>query len=387
MILKTVLSRCTAIFLAGLLVVVFMPGLLFAVTGDTIVTNNGQSVPDATVVIETPEGKPVAQSKTDSQGKATYNVPDNQSRKPAVVKVSEPGGKTTTQNVQPQQPQPGFDFYQWARISLDFAGGMTTYNEPQINMINREAQPIIIGSNSDVGSGARTKQKLSETAGGMLGGFMGGLGTGGIGLGGSGRDDEFDGDDEPELAQDPVPKYAKRIFTDPLTGTKIAVGGIMTPQGLVISTTILNAPGKGTFQTVYLMDDAGRRAGPTLYDIYELWGEWTLTVSWTYDKYVNGKHVEHREGGWSESGIDFLGTFVVPHRNNGIWRQLGFSNAKAGVKSLGTTFPMNPQLLRSKRLHLVIHISRPSLDPVTTVPFVLTMPPVSNGAVHFLRAM
>jgi hypothetical protein len=377
---KTFLSRITGLALAGVFAVVFMPQVLFAVTGDAVVTNSGQSVPDATIVIETPEGKPVAQSKTDSKGQAALNLPEGQTNKPTVVKVTEPNGKTTAQTV---EPQPGPD--PWSRISLDFAGGIATYTYPQIMMLKREAEPIIIGTNSEVGSGARVKQKLAETAGGVLGGFLGGLGGRGMSVGG--RGDDLDSDSEPELAEDPVPKTAKRIFTDPATGTKIAVGGVMTPDGLVISTTILNSPDKGTFQTVYLMDDAGRRAGPTLYDIYELWGEWTLTVSWTYDKYVNGRHVEHREGGWSDTGIDFIGTFVVPHKNNGIWKQLGFSNAKAGVKSLGTTFPVNPQMLRSKRLHLVIQISRPSLDPVTTVPFVLTMPPVPDGTVQLLKAM
>ena len=68
---RALLSRITGLALTGIFAVVFTPQLLFAVTGDAVVTNSGQSVPDATIVIETPEGKPVAQSKTDSQGRAT----------------------------------------------------------------------------------------------------------------------------------------------------------------------------------------------------------------------------------------------------------------------------------------------------------------------------
>ncbi len=146
----------------------------------------------------------------------------------------------------------------------------------------------------------------------------------------------------------------------------------MTPGGLLVSTNILESPNDdSTFQTIYLMDPEGRKAGPTGYDVYEMYADWKLTVTWTEDRYVNGKHVSHKEGGWSEEGRDILGTFTVPREGEGIWSKLGFSNAAQGVKSLGTSFPISPGLLAAQPMSLVIHVTTPDEDPVTTVPFVI----------------
>ncbi len=100
-----------------------------------------------------------------------------------------------------------------------------------------------------------------------------------------------------------------------------------------------------------------------------------MTVTWTYDRWVDGEHVEHREGGWSEGGRNILGTFKVPRENDGIWNQLGFSNTVMGVKGLGTFFPISSELLQSQPMTLVVHVTQPDKDPVTTIPFVISVPP------------
>ena len=272
----------------------------------------------------------------------------------------------------------------WSRLSMDFDGGFSTFSKDVVSVIEKAAEPINVGSNSAVGTGARVKQKVMEQAGGMLGGALGGL-TGGM-FGGGGGDDV--GDNEPELAEDPVPETVKRVFTDPATGTKIKVGGKMMPDGLRISTTILDSSDKGTLQAVYLMDDKGNKAGPVLYDIYELYQEWTLTVSWTYTGWSGGKEIENREGGWSESGSNILGTFAVPSENDGIWKRMGFSNAVAGISGLGTLFPVTPEMLQNQPMHLVVHVTRPSQQAVNTTSYVMSMPPnaTSGNNVGFIRA-
>ncbi len=153
----------------------------------------------------------------------------------------------------------------------------------------------------------------------------------------------------------------------------------MGKDGLIVSTYIENAPGDGTFQTVFIENPDGQRAGPTDYLVYELYGEWALMVSWTYDKWVDGKHVEHREGGWDESGRVLLGTFKVPAENNGIWKKLGFNNAVKGILGLGTEFPITREQLKSNPVNLVIHITRPNEDPVTTVPFIFRLSLTPSG--------
>lgn len=377
---KFKLSYITVFIVVVTFTILCMPKLLFAVANDVIVTQRGQSVPDATVKIETAAGESVAESKTDSEGRAKVNIDEESIEELLFMHVKNPVSgeffKHEIKSAMGGEP--------WSRLSMDFDGGFSTFSKDVVSVIEKAAEPINVGSNSAVGTGARVKQKVMEQAGGMLGGALGGL-TGGM-FGGGGGDDV--GDNEPELAEDPVPETVKRVFTDPATGTKIKVGGKMMPDGLRISTTILDSSDKGTLQAVYLMDDKGNKAGPVLYDIYELYQEWTLTVSWTYTRWSGGKEIENREGGWSESGSNILGTFAVPSENDGIWKRMGFSNAVAGISGLGTLFPVTPEMLQNQPMHLVVHVTRPSQQAVNTTSYVMSMPPnaTSGNNVGFIRA-
>jgi hypothetical protein len=236
-------------------------------------------------------------------------------------------------------------------------------------------QAVAIGSRGEVGSGARMQQKLKETVGGMLGGMLGGKAGGLFGGGGGG------GDDKPDTKDDPVPDSDKVGMTK--QGVPLAVGAKFNGDGnLVVSNTIgKDAPGSGTFQAVFLQDAEGRRMIPYRLEIYELWLEWTLTVHWTHDTWVNGEHVEHSEGGWQKSGRETLGYLGVLTRGKAIeesiWRRLGFSNASHGVRSLGAIFQVTAKDLAKGPLNLVVHATLPEKDPVTTVPMIFTL---SKGA-------
>lgn len=374
--------KAFALIISFIIAVFLFSTQVFAVTGDAIVTNKGQSVPNATVVIESAEGKTIAKSTTDDNGRAKLDLPEELFGKLMKFTVTPPPVEygVTADPIYIQiesEPEP------WTRLSLDLDGGMSIFDKYVASVIEKAAEPINVGENSAVGTGARVKQKVMEQAGGMLGGALGGL-TGGMFSGGGGDDSETE---EPELAKDPVSDNFKRTFTDPATGTKIRVGGQMTPKGLHISTTILDSPDKGTFQTVYLMDDKGNKTGPILYEIYDLYLEWMLTVFYKeYSRSARGEEIVHNEWSWSTSGRDMLGTFVVPKENDGIWKQMGFPNAVAGIKGLGTLFPINPDVLQNQRMHLVVHVTRPSLQAVNTTGYVMSIPPMSGGGLNILRA-
>ena len=367
---------------------------VFAVTGNLIVTQSGRSVPDATVKIETAEGESIGETRTDSEGRATLSLPEGFIVRPEVVKVEEAAGNTITYkwpvklSMTPIKSVPSetgafqIDSGALSLVSMDLDGGICALDKDVVSVIEKAAQPVSVGKNADVGTGARRKQKVAEQATGMLGGALSGL-TKGV-FGGRGGDDKAE--KAPKLAKDPCSDSMKRTFSDPATGTKIRVGGKMTQKGLHISTTILDSPDKGTFQTVYLMDDNGNKAGPTLYEIYELYREWTLTVSWTYTRWSGGKQIEHKEGGWSEGGRDILGTFAVPKENDGIWKQMGFSNAVAGIKGLGALFPIAPEILQTDRMHLVVHVTRPAQQAVNTTAYVMSMPPLASGGLNLLKS-
>lgn len=338
------------------------------VAGEVKVTNNGQPIEGATVSIESLEGKELVVAETDSKGASRIDIPGAAADQAVMFKVSEKGGNVTQQVIAQPPGKP------WHLVALDTSGGIIGYSEETCNHLRDAAKPIVVGKNSDVGSGAPLKDKAKGMAGGLFGKAAGGLlGGGGTPFGGGfSRRGKSGGGPNIKTKKDPIAKKEKRILTDPATGVKIAVGTKMTPDGLLVSTNILKSPDDGTFQTIYLMDSQGRKAGPTRYDVYEMYRNWKLTVSWTKDRYVNGQHVSHQEGGWSEEGRDFLGTFKVPQENHGIWDDMGFSNAAQGIRSMGTLFPVNyATRFDHSPMTLVVHTTRPGEDTVTTTPFVI----------------
>jgi hypothetical protein len=379
---------CRRVVLAvtcGLFALASAPAL--AVVGDTIVTDQGKPIPGAKVSLNLPDGK-TATGTTDDAGKTSLTVPDSAKDWIGTLSILRPGMPVW------EQPMtlPGKE--QAVKICTDAQGGTAILGKDAMTRVAEAATPLKVGTNGEVGTGARSMQKASEMVTGALGSALGGFGRGGGLMGGGGGSmmgapsPGRSSGDQPLTVKDPFPAAGRRIFTDPATGTQIAVGGQMTPQGLLVTSTILNSPDDGTFEDVHLQSPDGQNAGPTEYYIYELYRDWTLNVWWTRDTFVNGQHVKHEQGGWSTSGRDVLGTFRVPAEGDGIWKRLGFSNAAKGISSLGTLFPVAPEALQGKSFNLVIHITRPGQEIVTTVPFVLNMPQgpwaQGTGSVPFL---
>ncbi len=306
---------------------------------------------------------------------------------PTEITVTEPGPQTTPVPSPTDGPVPG------GGVSTPPNDGQTPGTPPSTGGFTpppvgggqtklecpkpAASEAIQVGANSEVGSGAHAIEKVKETAGSFLGNLLGDKLPFGVGGGG--------GSSEPEVVKDPVPKEQMETFTAP-DGTAIKIGGQMTPEGLLVSTSIVDSPGDGTFQTVFLENSQGQRAGPLGYLVYEMYQDWSLTVSWTHDRYVNGQHVSHEAGGWSKEGTDFLGSFKVPLAGEGIWSQLGFGNAVKGIKSLGTMYPITREQLMASPTSVVIHVTRPKEDPVITAPFIAWIRPMPDGGLKFEQA-
>jgi hypothetical protein len=332
------------------------------------ITDNGQAFASQPVTVVAPGAGLVATRKTDANGQIRAALPMS-SMPNSPLALAYPDGQRQRINL----PKDGSALL----VASDRQGGILALSPNEAARLAESARPLRVGINGDVGSGARASQKMTETLGGLLGGLLGGRG------GGSGFGAPSGGDaGKPDLMTDPVPATAKRRFVDSASGSEIELGTQMTPNGLLVSAALTKSADDGTFQTIYLQDAQGRRAGPVEYFIYSLYEDWTLTVSWTYDRWVNNQHVEHRQGGWSESGSNMLGSFMVPAEGDGIWRQLGFSNGVRGIKTLGMLFPVSAERMTQQPMHLVVHVTRPSLEPVVTTPFVISLvanvAPVSN---------
>ncbi len=277
---------------------------------------------------------------------------------------------------------------QLAEIKRNFDKTLALYNDciktcPQNACPKPPAdKPVTVGSNSEVGSGARLGQKAKETVTNAIGGLLGGGGGGGGLFGGGGGGGLFGGGGGgsdvakgPDTGDDPVADDDKA--TTSAGGASLKAGAALTDDGLTFSTEITDAADEGTFQAVVFEDSRGRRLIPYRYVIYSLWAEWTLTVSWTYDRYVDGQHVEHKEGGWSESWTEDLGTFAAlfPREGEkaGIWYELGFDNASHGVQNLGSLFKVTKDDFANGPINAIVHVTKPGQDPVTTIPFVFEL--------------
>lgn len=279
----------------------------------------------------------------------------------------------------------------------EYAGYIAQLQPPpdcpkRVAMYNDALKPINVGGKSAVGCDAKLRQEIVGGLGG--GGGLGGLGGNrSFGFGGGGAPSRSTNTarpstapNEPKISPDPVRMEMKRYFTGAYD-TGINFGTNFTDKGFWLSSDIVKAPCQGTFQTAYVRDpETGYKAGPTDYVLTSLYADWKLTVHWTYDRYVNSEHVEHKQGGWQDSGRLILGTWTEPSNGKGVWDDLGWSTAVAGAKGMGFYFPMPYADFSAKPLDLVVHITNPDTDPVRTAGFGFETMPVMRAAGDYGRA-
>ncbi|MEH6404182.1 MAG: hypothetical protein V7750_12465 [Sneathiella sp.] len=251
-------------------------------------------------------------------------------------------------------------------------------------LIEATADPLTIGANFDVGSGAElgnraTSQAKSQALGSILGGSSsGGFGSSGSSGGSSLFGSSNSADTGPKTGDDPT-------IGSFVSGSSDGVNYSLRPNigpgnKLTVSLDLKDVPGDGTFHSQWLRDFKGNYHLPVKYIIITLYNDWSLTVRWTYDRYVDGEHVEHQEGGWSESGRDNIGSIRLNFsgkegQENAIWNRLGFGTATKGVRHLVTEYDLPSEVINGAcPVRLTNHISLPDKDPVTTVPLLGDIP-------------
>ncbi|MCH8348424.1 MAG: hypothetical protein IH901_08055, partial [Proteobacteria bacterium] len=240
------------------------------------------------------------------------------------------------------------------------------------------AQPITVGPKDKVGTETAGKKIAKGLGKSLVGGLFGGGGS-------SRRSSAASG---PKTKKDPARKMDEVAISDPASGVVCEVRTRWTDDGLLVSTHIDKHSDKGTFQTVYLMDEYGNQLPTSRIEVYKIWAKHTLTVSWTKSSYVNGNLVSQESGGWVESWTEDLGTFKRRVGADGfaaippIWALSGYDRAHAGVRRVGAYFQLTPEAFQqARKLYLVIHITMPKADPVMTTPLIMELTPGADGAV------
>jgi hypothetical protein len=224
----------------------------------------------------------------------------------------------------------------------------------------------------------------SAAVGKLLGGLLGG--------GGSGRKER------PATSRDPIKKKHKSKFTDPATDTRIRLGGKAFSDGILLSTHVDKAKGKGTFHSIYLEQPDCQRYWPANQMAYDLWGEWSLSVSITKTtrKYENGDLVSESvdKSGFSKAGtFDFTDGFSIIGADglndelklllspdeaylnqlknqigSPMWQQMGFGEPTKGLRGVGAAFAVPPTALQPGTI-AVVHITRIEDGQYRTVGF------------------
>ena len=183
--------------------------------------------------------------------------------------------------------------------------------------------------------------------------------------------------------RDPTRKLDFITFEDPDAGLEIAARAEWSDDGLLVSTRIVDADDKGTFQTVFLQTCDGRRLYPQRYEIFDLWSQGALSVSWSQTSSVNGQVVDHGSGGWNDRWSTGFDSFSKDLAANlpATWQQLGFSRAEGGVRQLGSYFKFpSDALAKLGAVSLFSHTTQPGEDPVTTVASYWLIVPGASGA-------
>lgn len=260
-------------------------------------------------------------------------------------------------------------------------------------------QPVTIGPREQFGYGQEQKSaEVGKAALSILGGFLGGRGRGGERREGGGPFQAGpSGGDKPRLADDPIKD--KQAFTDTGTGTVIKVGGQYRPDGkLLVSVDVDKAEDKGVvhqaaMERLQAQPDGTckpQAAEPIEWLHYEIWEDWWAKIRiQRYESVDGGPWRKTADTGWRDwgSGSRLLesGMMSADQIPRTAWGSMGADRAFGGPRSAGAVFdPGKPQVVgQPAPERLVVHVTRPGQDPVTTVPFTLYPTYAADGKVSY----
>ena len=260
-------------------------------------------------------------------------------------------------------------------------------------------KPVIIGPREKFGYGEEQKTaEIGKAAIGILGGFLGGRGGGGGGGGGSPFQGGSPGGDKPRLADDLI--RDKQTFTDAQTGTAIKVGGQYRPDGrLLVSVDVDQAEDKGvvhqaTMERLVPQPDGSCKtqvAEPVEWLHYEIWEDWWAKIRiQRYESVDGGPWRKTHDTGWRDwaSGSRLLesGVMSADQIPRTAWGSMGADRAFGGPRSAGALFdPGKPMVTGQPAAgeRLVVHVTQPGKDPVTTVPYTLYPTYGADGKVSY----
>ena len=342
----------SAILAAFLLSLLFLPSTVFAVVGDVTLTG---LPPNTSISLTNEETKQTVEQKTDDNGTVII---------PLIGRDWQAGNHTVTCHVEGKPVTTSVLLRDGTnRIDLSNVFTKVTPKTPA-----RPSDPMTITQPET--SAADTAASVGK---GVVGGLLGGLFGGGRQEG-------------PRLAG--KPPYPVQTFTSQDGKTKCDLSGAVDDANPQIVVRVEESPGNGAPHLVFLQDNQGNILLPTevrVFEIWEVWGGWRLTVSWTKSYYEDNRLVKQERGGWSTSWTGLLGRYQSPSEIPGIWRDFGgkpFESIRGVIADFQT-----PQTFVPQDWNLVVHLTTKGAQPntIVTQPFVAAMSKNERGVLSFTQ--
>src|SRR3990172_676047 len=197
---------------------------------------------------------------------------------------------------------------------------------------------------------------------GVVGGLLGGLF-------GGGRRQEPEG---PNLVAKPA--LPETMLASKDGKTKINLSGAIEDGKPYIVMGVKESPGNGAPHLILLQDKNCNVMQPketSVTGIWEQWGGWKLTVSWTKSYYQDGQLVKQEKGGWSTPWNIFRTQINDPSEIPGIWKDFG-SGPFEGTREVMSSFEPSPGVpFVLADWHLITHATTDAgNNQILTAPFV-----------------
>lgn len=210
---------------------------------------------------------------------------------------------------------------------------------------------------------------------GVVGGLLGGL------FGGGGRQEP----EGPNLVA--KPSYPETMLTSKDGKTKINLSGALENGKPNIVMGVNQSPGNGAPHLIMLQDrqcNVMQPAQVAVYEIWEVWGGWRITVSWTKSYYQDGKLVKQEKGGWSTPWNIFRTQIKDPSEIPGIWKDFG-GKAFEGIRGVISSFEPPPGVpFNPADWNLVTHATtNAGNNQILTAPFVTGLGTDKDGYLTF----
>jgi hypothetical protein len=269
-------------------------------------------------------------------------------------------------------------------------------NKPrQVSCVMPPSQAIVIGPKERFGPESTASSVASGLLGSALGSLTGGrFSTGGSDAGGSG----------PDLKSDPVKD--KQVFTDPTTGTRVAVGSIIKDGRLLTSVKVEDAKeGEPVIHQMYRqrlvpqVPDAKAPNEPPAckvetqepigwepYGIWEAW--WSKLRIQVWKSTDGGPWVKTKDTGWMDwgSGVNLTGVMSAEDIPKTAWGSMGGQRPVGAPRAAGAGFEWTGKYVYPDQPapeRMVLHLAQPWKDPVTTTTMDLYPTYSKTGTVQY----